>query len=185
MPTLDHTIKCFLGSSQKFSICPNFLGQIGKIQLLIVATESGRLKFFGHWLWWLEVGDQIYRIGCHRVDDNPVILFSITLNCFLGSLTSFWPRLNLCWCDIGLHLCPNAFIMLWWARWQPYLALCNYMHVYKNIELLDSCTIETRGLVLVHSPTPLPFDLHIYGIIYSFYGARSNGMKRFSNFRIH
>jgi hypothetical protein len=55
------------------------------------------------------------------------------------------------------------------------------MHVYKSFDLLDSQTIETMGLVLVHSPTPLPFDLHMYGIIYSFYGARSNGIKKSSN----
>jgi hypothetical protein len=51
------------------------------------------------------------------------------------------------------------------------------MHIYKSIELLGSYTFETRGLGLVYSSTPLPFDLHMCSIIYSFYGARSNGIK--------
>jgi hypothetical protein len=42
-----------------------------------------------------------------------------------------------------------------------------------------------KGFNTCSFPYPLPFDLHIYGIIYSFYGARSNGIKISSNFRIH
>jgi hypothetical protein len=63
--------------------------------LSIFNRQLGWLKNLGHWLWQLKIADQIIIFGRHKVYNNQMTLFWVVSNCFLGNLTSFWPRLTL------------------------------------------------------------------------------------------
>ncbi len=58
--------------------------------------------------------------NCHKIFGDQMMQFLVTFNFLSSNPTSFWPRLilgwsklTLYWCDVGLHLHANVFIMSW------------------------------------------------------------------------
>ncbi len=74
------------------------------------------MKNFNRRLWQPRISDQFFCFGHHKVYNNQMMLFWVVSNCFLGSLTSFWPRLTLYWHDARVCLHPNVFDTLWWMH---------------------------------------------------------------------